>query len=463
MNLATKGLALLVTIVIARFYGPQEYGLYAIALTFSALIMTFSEVGIEQQFIRMASTASDRASAIVAVYFSYNLKAILLVVIAMNVVVQLLDYSDRIRHVVYLLSVYWFFTGLHYPFMTVMRVRFRAHISALVQLSSLVLQIAALITVVWISWPIEAVAAAQAVIAALTVGIWLVVSRDSVSWSGYKQADVRELLRGAMQFAPQLMAWALYFNVGTFILSLTQSEAVVGEYSAIFRIIFILYIIPEAFVHSCSPVLYRSFINDHLHFLRLTRFTCRLMVLVAVAMTYLLTVGGDLVIDILYGQAFQSSLPILLLLTPAVALRVLSLPLLEALTTSMNQNSRNVILYVGLLINAAICVFLSPRMGALGAALSVVIAEAVMFVLTLIIVRSRVRLGGDQDGRFWCALVVVVLMLLGANQFGHDYQFQVIALALCAFGVFAVMYLVANRSLLSISPAMAPEGEQTSA
>jgi O-antigen/teichoic acid export membrane protein len=389
VQVASKGIAFLVAIAIARIYGPDEYGAFAIALTLTTVMMAFAEFGLEQQFVRTVSVEPASLAQTLGAFFTALLPVTLVLVLAMPVAARLLGYSPLVLELVTVLAVYWFFLRFHYPFITLMRVRFRAEVTAVVQSVSILAQVAAITLVVLQGWSITAVAISQALVAFLTLVIWLLVTRPLLRQLRLHWPAVKGIFRGAMEFAPQTVSWVIYFHVGALILSFYESEGEVGLFTAIFRLLFILYIVPEAFMTSCAPVLYRCFGGNRPRFDQLARFSNRLMLMVALVVTFLLGIGAEPIIGLIYGAEFLPGLPLLYWLVPGVLCRVASLGMLEVLTTSNNQRYRNRVLQGGLLLNIGLNVWLVPLHGALGAAIA---ASATELVMLLAVVASCIRL-----------------------------------------------------------------------
>lgn len=450
VQIASKGIAFLVAIAIARIYGPEEYGAFAVALTLTTVMMAFAEFGLEQQFVRTVSVEPDSLAQTLGAFFSALLPVTLVIVLAMPVTASLLGYSPLVLELVAVLAVYWFFQRFHYPFMTLMRVRFRAEVTAAVQAVSITAQIAALAVVVVQGWSIVAVAISQALVAIATLFIWLLVARPLLRQLRLHWPSVKRIFRGAMEFAPQTVSWVIYFHVGALILSFYESDGEVGLFTAIFRLLFILYIVPEAFMTSCAPVLYRCFGGDRPRFDQLVRFANRLMLMVALVVTFLLAIGAEPIIGLIYGAEFLPGLPLLYWLVPGVLCRIASLGMLEVLTTSNNQPYRNRVLQGGLLLNIALNFWLVPLHGALGAAIAVSTTELVM-LLAVIACSLRLRLpllAWRRDA----ALVAALIALLGAGhwlwrQTEVGIWLEVMAMGCLAGAVLGVM-LWRNRPLL---------------
>lgn len=450
VQVASKGIAFLVAIAIARIYGPEEYGAFAVALTLTTVMMAFAEFGLEQQFVRTVSVEPDRLAQTLGAFFTALVPVTLVLVLAMPVAGRLLGYSPLVLELVAVLAVYWFFLRFHYPFITLMRVRFRAEVTAAVQAVSIIAQVAAIAVVVVQGWSIVAVAISQALVALFTLLIWLVVARPLLRQLRLHWPAVKRIFRGAMEFAPQTISWVIYFHVGALILSFFSTEGEVGLYTAIFRLLFILYIVPEAFMTSCAPVLYRSFGRDLPRFDLLARFANRLMLMVALVVTFLLAIGAEPIIGLIYGADFLPGLPLLYWLVPGVLCRIASLGMLEMLTTSNNQRYRNRVLQGGLLLNIALNLWLVPLHGALGAAIAASLTELVM-LLAVVISCLRLRLPLLQ-WRQDLPLTAGLLLLLGAshwiwNSIGGPPWAEIIVTSMLA-GALLLALLWRDRGLL---------------
>lgn len=91
--IVTRVGALVSTIILARFLLPEKFGLYSLALSICLFFMTFSNLGVDQTFIRyfsyaMGSNNKKKARA----YFRYILRIKLIVVLCVSAALFVLAY-----------------------------------------------------------------------------------------------------------------------------------------------------------------------------------------------------------------------------------------------------------------------------------------------------------------------------------------------------------------------------------
>ncbi|GEM_PF-5224503 len=383
VQFASKGISALISIVLARHFGAEAFGQYAIALTITTVAVIFTDLGFEQELVRRVSRNNEvlysSFGAIIAILFPL----ITIVLISTILLTAISDYSIDVFHLVVILSLWWFFTRFQVSFQALMQAILRADRAAVVQAISLGLLVATLMILMAADHSVKEIATAQAAVAAITVGIWIFVTRNILFKTSVDKSTVKSLLKGASQFALQNAAWTLYFHVDTLILSYFVSEAEVGIYTAIFRLIFVLYIVPNEFVRSASPALYQKFSESRHIFFDLSSTLTTLMCLMAFPAVTIILLYADTIVPFIFGQDFVAGVDVAKILAVAVLCRFMTFGMLETLTTSDNQWKRVFLQQVTLFINIGLNFWLIPTMGILGAAYATSASEAILLLLSI--------------------------------------------------------------------------------
>ena len=281
VQLASKGISALISIVLARYFGAEQFGQYAIALTITTVAVTFTDLGFEQELVRRVSRNNEVLYRSFGAIIAILIPLVIIVLISTIVLTSISNYSIDVFHLVVILGLWWLFTRFQVTFQALMQATLRADRAAVVQAISLGLLVTILAILMVGNHSVKEIALAQAVVAAITVGIWIFVTRKILLKTSVDKNTIKSLLKGASQFTLQNAAWTLYFHVDTLILSYFVSEAEVGIYTAIFRLIFVLYIVPNEFVRSASPALYQRFSESRNIFFDLSSTLTTLMCMMA--------------------------------------------------------------------------------------------------------------------------------------------------------------------------------------
>ncbi len=211
----------------------------------------------------------------------------------------------------------------------------------------------------------------------------------------------KEVILKALPYGIALVLGTIYFRMGTITLSLFGLKEQVGLYGVPLRFLEILQIIPHYFMNSVLPILTISLRDNGDRAVRVVRYS--LNALAAIAFPIL--VGGQLLAwpitaavsspEFLThrgpaGFVWGSDLALKILLV-AMALTYLHVALSYALVAMGRQKELLWINAITAVMNIALNMILAPRFGFIGAAISAVVAEMIMFVGLLLRVRKQIR------------------------------------------------------------------------
>jgi len=207
--------------------------------------------------------------------------------------------------------------------------------------------------------------------------VWtiLLVRSETALAPSFRTGAWRPLLRDVVPYALATAAGLLYFRVAVVLLSLVSTERETGLYSAAFRIVEVLMIIPQLAVGAVLPILSRAASEDHE---RLTYGVDRAFRAAAVfgcGLAVALAVGAPFTIAVVAGPDFADAVGML---------RVQALGLGVALVTSVFTYAllslrlhRELLLAnaIALGVSIVLTVALGNEWGGIGAAAGVVAAE----------------------------------------------------------------------------------------
>lgn len=212
----------------------------------------------------------------------------------------------------------------------------------------------------------------------------------------------REVFMKALPYGIALVLGTIYFRMGTVMLSLFKMKDQVGYYGVPLRFLEILQIVPHYFMNSVLPVLTVSMKTSSEKTQRIIRYS--LNALAALALPAL--VGGYLLAwpltvavsspefvthrDAAGELIFGSDLALKILLV-AMTFTFLHVVFSYALVAMGKQSELLWINAIVVAVNVMLNLILAPRYGFIGAAISAVAAEAIMFVLLVLRIRMRIR------------------------------------------------------------------------
>ena len=211
------------------------------------------------------------------------------------------------------------------------------------------------------------------------------------------RAFLGRLLRGAMPFAGLAVLASVYWRLDVLLLQRLVGPTEVGIYSASYRLMFLLTLVPESFMNAVYPNLARTWRGDRPQFVRLAERSLRYLVAFALPAAVGAFVLAEPVVMLVYEVDFARSVAVFSILIFAVIPIYANNVFYRALFAAEQQIKSIFILFVNIVVMTVGGILLIPRWGAAGAAAALLISLAVALVQNYIFTYAlvyRSKLGG---------------------------------------------------------------------
>jgi len=368
------GIGIVVWVWIARYLGPDKFGLFNYAIAFVALLTPIATLGLDNLVIREIVKNKDAryeilgsafamrfAGGILTVLLAIGLIAIirpgemltlwLVGIIAAGTIFQSLDVID-----------FWFQSEVKSKF-TVMAKNSAFTISAIVKVILIKIQ-APLIDFAWISF-------VEILLGAIGLLFFYHKENNKIKKWSVSLARIKELLKESIPLLVSNAAILLYMKVDILLLGQMKGETAVGYYSAATKISEAFYFISMIIAGSVFPVIIG---NEELYFERLKK-----LLNVTTALAYAIIIPIFLLantIILVFGSQYATSGPILAVHTWATLFVFLGVAqgswyIKGGKPGIYLQMTRTII---GLIINVVLNIILIPSMSGLGAAIATIVA-----------------------------------------------------------------------------------------
>lgn len=213
----------------------------------------------------------------------------------------------------------------------------------------------------------------------------------SLQPAGYANSivDFGEVMAQTLPFAVSGVFYLVHIQGGQILLKYLINDQAAGVYNAASLVIFTTYMIPSiVYQKYLLPKTNRLLFHDRQALLSLYRFGSRFMLVLGIVVMIVLWLGSDGLILLIFGEAYGAASAVLRILVFAIPIKFLSSSAASTLISHSDVKFKAGSLLVVSILNAIICVLLIPDFGMIGAALSMIVSEAVLLVFFL----SRARL-----------------------------------------------------------------------
>lgn len=361
----------LIFVGIARLYGPEEYGQFAIAYTLATICIVIADFGFDVLLTTEVAKNRDQVVNIGKKFFSMKILFTLLSTIVMILIPGLQVFSEGSRSIIYVLVFYMIFTTFTNFFNAVFRgfekFEYETKISFITNLVLLALLI------VLGSMKVDIVLLMISFVLARFVGliISIIVSRNLAGanflmfdFSGWKIT-----LSSVLVFGIHFLFGNLYFQLDTILLGFLRGDQDVGVYQAAFKIMLMLLLIPEIAISTLLPSLSKVFVKNLESWSNIGLLLFKLLFFVALPVSVLLYFNSDKIISIVFGNKdFYEAIPVLQIFSIVVFLRFSVEPFALMLTTSNRQRIRMYVVVTATILNLIVNSFVIPYYGIIGAA-----------------------------------------------------------------------------------------------
>jgi O-antigen/teichoic acid export membrane protein len=205
------------------------------------------------------------------------------------------------------------------------------------------------------------------------------------SWSRW-----RHFMLAMLPYSAAVAASALYFRVSILLVSVLSTAVQLGYFSASFRVIEVLAVVPALLTSSAFPIFARAAHDDHerLGYALGRVFEVALIVGAWVAVS--IAVAAPLAIAVIGGAKFKGAVPVLSIQGVALGAMFVSLVWANAMLSLGQYRQILVISVAALVLNGLLVAALVEADGARGAAIATTIAEIAAVIMQVVaVVRGR--------------------------------------------------------------------------
>lgn len=384
-----RGLKLAVLPLIARMFGPSEFGKFAFAYSFASIFNMVFDAGLATTTTRELAAARQNDALLPDILLIKLLLGVLGtagIVLGMFVITP----DPMVRQMIVVLGTAFFLLEFVNLFLSVFRAQQRMEYEFLVRVAQAVFLVVAVAAAAWKAPSVLNVSYAYLVSGVLTLAlVTAIIPGRVVRLRTRVQAGAwRRILQIAVPLALASGATTAYMNLDSILLGSLGKITDTGWYNLASRIVGIL-LVPTGLL---SLVIFPAFAStasqvDATFRKRWDRWSVGMMALG----TYLACVvfaTADPLVRLVFGPAFAPTGDALRILLIAVVMIFVYTPSFQAMIVFDRQRTLFWSLLLGAAVNIALNVALIPRYGLYGAAWATVATHAVLLCELLVLAHA---------------------------------------------------------------------------
>ncbi len=391
----------LLALLIAQQLGQDAFGVFSYGLALAFVVTQLADLGLQLLVAREVAARDWAAQPVVALAFRLKLVLALPVVVLLWLLVDNRPDGERIVFLclgLALLAQTFLEFGV-YVYRGQQNLRAEAWFLTLARLLTAILGGVLL----WLGGELLAVAVAY-LLGIGSVATWVCLHIGRAGWlsagqEGETRPGVVPLLRQALPLGVAIFLSIGYTRLAVFLLEFQLGPAAVADYSAAYRLVEPTQIVPAALLAAVFPAFTHALHHAPGRAWRLGLRSSFLLAFLAVGLALFFWFGAAFIMPLLYGDEFAAAIPVLQFLGLSIIPVYVNYSLTHILIARGQQLYSSVFVALMVIVHLVVSWQLIPVLGPVGPALSVILAESLLFVcclLTLVLTRPGWQQGAIQ-------------------------------------------------------------------
>lgn len=372
--------ALFVVVWIARYLGPEQFGLlnYAQSLAYAVYpIATFGLTGVlVKDLVQSPQNRDDWQSAALFIRFLAGSAAFIFSLVLAAIVGDM-----QLVLLVGIIALAFLLTpadGLDAEFQARMNNQPIVMLKLLVFAGSTVFKVLAIVLGAGVFW-FAGIMTLEVVMIAF--GSVILLSRLYGMWTfRLNRFALKEMVLQGLPMMSLALLSGIYVRIDQILLGMLAGYDMVGEYAAAWKLVEAGTYLPNILLASLAPVLANQYVECAMLYQRRYAEGFRLVFWLVLCGCISVSLAAPWLIDLLFSHKYQEAVPILRVLVWSALLTVFNL---FAMQWAINHRKGRIVwemTAVGLLFCIGLCFSLIPSYGGLGAATAIILSQVIGYL-----------------------------------------------------------------------------------
>ncbi len=385
---------LFVSVWLARYLGPSQYGLFSYAHSFVALVGAVATLGLDGIVVRELVKDETKRDILLGTSLKLKILGAFLVYIILAIAIKFTN-NDRFTN----LLIFIIAAGYVFQSFNVIDLYFRAKViskfSVIANSISFLLSSIAKIILILLKAPLIAFAAIsvfdQMII---TIGyIYFYKKCDSLALSRWRfDSNIAlKLLKDSWPLIFSGIVVTLYMRIDQVMIKNMLGNWAVGQYAVAVRITEVFLFIPVVITQSIMPSIIKAkTIDTDLYYSRL-QILYQLLILISFVISVVLFLGKDKLILLLFGPTFQEAAKVLAIYVWSNIFIYMNNASWQWYLAENLQFYASLRLALGALVNILMNLYMIPHWGITGAAWATLISYSIATYFGNLISRKTIK------------------------------------------------------------------------
>lgn len=437
-NIASKVITLVITIMLARYFGAEVYGKWSFVFAFVGLFAVFGDFGLGLLLKRTVAREKDNVnrhfSSALIISTLLNLLTVVLILVAGFI----LQYDSSTYKLLMLGALFIVFQNFKIPFKSVYEAYEKMQLVFVSRTAKMVIRILAVLFLVMSRQSLEIILLVYTFIELITIAIDFILYNSYITKLKFRRHNIKPIFMQMIPFGVGGLFMTIYDKVDITLLSKLLTDNVdlfIGWYSASYELMAALIFIPLSISSAIMPVAYNA-TKEKLK--KIYKLSYQLLFSLAIPIVIGVTYYAKDIIYLIYGSDFQGAVLSLQILIWA-ALFNFGMFISGIALNSLNLEKETMKATIhSVIFNIVANLILIPKYGYLAAAITTVGSVIIYNVYCFRVVDKKlIKLNPFKE--LWKSFVASLVMI-GMLSLLHIYFLIEIGIGIIIFGL--VFYLL---------------------
>lgn len=370
------GLTLVIGMLTARYLGPSNYGVIGYTASYVSFFSVVCQLGYTSTIVKELLDHEERQGEILGTTIFFRVCTSLLSSVIMSALIYVVDDGDmlivRVGFLQSLSLVFHSFEMIHYWYQSRLESSVSVKIQSLAYLIMAGYKIAILAFGKSVEWFAFSTTLEAAVVA---IALLWTYRRSKGQKLNVSVSAGREMLMNSYHFVLSGLMSTIYSEMDKIMLGQMMNDTAVGYYTAASKISTMWSFVLMAFINSARPVIMSSKNISEERYLKQLKRLYAAIIWVGIAMAVCISVGGKLIIYIMYGEAYMPATSTLQILAWYTMFSILGSA--RGIWIVCEDKAKYVKYYLGIgaVLNIILNYVLIPIYGAGGAAMATLVTQ----------------------------------------------------------------------------------------
>jgi len=368
---------LFVGIWVARYLGPEQFGLFSYAQSFVGLFAAFATLGLDGIVVRELVKDESRRDSLLGTAFRLKLIGALLVLIALAMAVKLSHQDSLTTLLIFIVAsatVFQSFNVIDFYFQSKVLSKYIAYANIVSLLISSLVKIALVLNEAPLLYFAYVVLFDSFILACGFLSVYRYKKFFTSQWQ-FDAKVALSLLKDSWPLILSGLVVSVYMKIDQIMIKEMLNTEAAGQYAAAVRLSEAWYFIPMVVASSLFPAIINAKKqSEGLYYARLQKLY-DLMVWMAIAIALPMTFLSDWVVGLLYGGQYDQAGSVLTIHIWAGVFVFLGVAFSKYLTNENLTKKMFSRTLLGALINVALNFILIPEYGINGAAMATLLGQ----------------------------------------------------------------------------------------